>query len=216
MQRRLLPRTPDAVNGFSWAAMLMPAGRSAAISSTSSIPIPASAMLIADVSERASRGDGLTLLRSTFGTRSRRAEPRGTRLSDVRGGSIRVARVAVRDRRDCPCRFNRADPDVVNAATPRIVIPTIASTRLRSGPAAPSLSRAGMTRVHATERRRRLCVCHGWSAKTFDEHLQPWREGPSMRRGSPCRPKRCAPRSCRARLAGHAPTASTEWRTIGP
>ena len=68
MQRRLLPRTPDAANGLEWAAMLTPAGRIGGDFFDFLSPNPGvRLMLIADVSGKGiAAAMALTLLRSTF------------------------------------------------------------------------------------------------------------------------------------------------------
>lgn len=218
MQRRLLPRAPDAVNGFSWAAMLMPAGRIGGDFFDFLNPDPGvRLMLIADVSGKGiAAAMALTLLRSTFRNVARDAQSPAalaSRMSavfhDEWHGSPYVTAVIARV--DSIARTLT----YVNAGHPPGLL--IRNDREHAlavgGPPLGLLSRAEYDEECTPLNDGDVCafVTDGVS-ETFDERLQPWREvAQDAARVQPVSAEGvCATIMSRA-LAGHGPDGVDGW-----
>ena len=182
MQRRLLPRTPDAANGFSWAAMLTPADRIGGDFFDFLNPRPGlRLMLIADVAGKGiAAAMALTLLRSTFRNVARDAQSPAalaSRMSAVfhdewHGSPYVTAVIARVDAIERTLTY-------VNAGHPPGLL--IHDHREHSlavgGPPLGLLSRADYEEECTALTDGDVCafVTDGVT-ESFDEHLRPWRD----------------------------------------
>ena len=112
MQRRLLPPIPRPLDGFEWAAQLMPAGKIGGDFFDFLDPVPGVRLtLIADISGKGiSAAMALTLLRFTF--RPRHPEPGRSHHPTVVRPLWRVARRTLRDLPDHSRRSRATHADL--------------------------------------------------------------------------------------------------------
>jgi serine phosphatase RsbU (regulator of sigma subunit) len=218
MQRRLLPRTPEAANGFAWAAMLTPAGRIGGDFFDFLNPDPGvQLMLIADVSGKGiAAAMALTLLRATFRNVVRDAQSPAalaSRMSAVfhdewRGSPYVTAVIA---RVDSIARTLT----YVNAGHPPGLL--IRNNRQHSlavgGPPLGLLSRAEYDEQCMALKDGDVCafVTDGVT-EAFDEHLQPWREvAQAAARVRLLSADAVCARIMSGALAGHGPDGVDGW-----